>query len=84
MIKFKTETGSIYEVDVEENKARRLSGVKDPTRHQKKDGEWKSFDFCSPIAVDKQVIFNWGCEPIGNMILIENTITSRVSEILNG
>ena len=59
MVKFETETGSLYEVDEEANKVRRLIGVKDPTPRQGSDGEWKSYKDRSDIVVGRGVLFLW-------------------------
>lgn len=43
MTTYITESGSVYEVDHDNKRVRRLSGVKDPTPRQGKDGEWKTY-----------------------------------------
>lgn len=42
-IKFKTYSGSVYEVDQDNKQYRRISGMKDPTPRQSKDGEWRKY-----------------------------------------
>lgn len=42
-MKFKTETGSEYEVNTDSKKIRRMTGVKEATARQGKDGEWKGY-----------------------------------------
>lgn len=59
MIKFKTESGSVYEVDSSACRARRLSGKRPPTPNQGPDGEWKTYGLISPVRIGKAVLFVW-------------------------
>lgn len=61
-MKFITQSGSVYEVNSDSKKIRRLSGVKDPTPRQGKDGEWRGYlgTFPDPIRVGSQVLIRWG------------------------
>jgi hypothetical protein len=43
-MKFYTCSGSIYEVDQETKRIRRLIGTGDPTTRQGKDGEWRAYE----------------------------------------
>ena len=78
-MKFETESGSLYEVDEEANKVRRLIGVKDPTPRQGKDGEWKSYMEHTPVVVGKGVVFLWATAGIVG----RSTITSLVKRVLD-
>lgn len=84
-VKFSTETGSLYEVDEEHKKIRRLSGKIDPQPRQGKDGEWKEYDILF-LTVDRSASIIW---PEGTPLLegsptcaIPATITSRVLQIV--
>ena len=90
-MKFVTISGSMYEVDLEEKKCRRLIGIQDPQPRQGKDGEWKNYKdiFPSPPLVGMQVIFIWDPETTPSLgILPEDvpytptTLTSLVAEII--
>ncbi len=57
-----TETGSIYEIDTELQRIRRLSGNKSPTARQGQDGEWKTYEHLSAIEVGKGLTIIWNPE----------------------
>lgn len=78
MIRFETISGSLYEVDNENNQVRRLIGIKDPTPRQGEDGEWRGFKSCTPIKVGSGVVFVW--EFVG--VMAKTTLTSIVKNIL--
>lgn len=70
---------STYEVDLTEQRIRRLTGSKDPTQRQGADGEWKRFHMISDIVVGKPVFIAWAhLNPAG---LTPGTMTSNVIEI---
>ncbi len=50
-MRFTTISGSVYEVDTESKKIRRLNGKADPTPRQGKDGEWQSY--LNDLVVEK-------------------------------
>jgi hypothetical protein len=85
-MKFKTMSGTIYEVDWVSKKVRRLSGTADPTLRQGKDGEWKAFDHMR-VCVGECTLIQWDPEttPLldGNGIGIPATLTSKVIEIIS-
>jgi hypothetical protein len=60
-MKFTTETGSIYEVNITNKQIRRLSGTRNATTRQGQDGEWKDYAyiFPDPIDVGKIVLIVW-------------------------
>ena len=60
-MKFKTASGSQYEINTKTKHIRRLSGTKDPTTRQGKDGNWRKYDavFPDPIEVDASVMICW-------------------------
>ena len=69
---YKTETGSLYQVDEENKRVRRIEGVKAPTPRQGKDGEWKEYKVFQRLS-DGCLWFDW--TGLGN-----GTVTSRVVE----
>jgi hypothetical protein len=70
---FYTESGSIYELDKPNNRIRRLEGVVNPTPRQGPDGEWKTFEHCSPVRKGKGVLIQWEG--------VRSTLTSPVKTI---
>lgn len=57
-----TETGSVYEVNTDSKKIRRLNGSADPTPRQGKDGDWKSYIhiYPNPIKFGEEILISWG------------------------
>jgi len=53
---------STYELDQNNNRIRRLTGKRDPSPRQSKDGEWRQFEFCSEVVKDRGVLIHWGDE----------------------
>ena len=45
---FRTQSGSTYEIELENKRIRRLDGKKAATSRQGKDGEWKTYDTLIP------------------------------------
>jgi len=86
MLRFTTESGSVYEVDCEDKKIRRLNGIKSPTARQGKDGEWKNYsDLLLTKGASCIIVWDAKTTPLltnsfGNL---PSTITSIVIEILN-
>lgn len=70
---FYTDSGSIYELDKENNRIRRLEGTENPTPRQGADGEWKVFKHCSEVLEGWGVLIRWEG--------IRSTITSPVKTI---
>ncbi len=65
LVKFTTVTGSVYELDTEAKRIRRLSGTADPTPRQGKDSEWKGYAFLTmgapadPVLTGMPVLICW-------------------------
>lgn len=78
-MKFKTRSGSWYELDIESNRVRRLIGVKDPTPRQGSEGEWKQLHQPAHVVIGSGAMFVWNCTPEG---IYQTTVTSTVIEIL--
>lgn len=90
-MKFVTVSGSMYEVDLEEKKCRRLVGIKDPMPRQGKDGEWKSFEKILPDVPVKgsPVVFIWNPDDTPRLddtseeyAYVPTTMTSFVVEVI--
>lgn len=58
-MRFTTISGSLYEVDQENKKIRRLNGNADPTPRQGKDGEWRGYLNDLHIEVGQSVVIAW-------------------------
>lgn len=72
---YKTRSGSVYQVDHEGKRVRRMSGENDPTPRQGVDGEWKSFHHINEEIAPGHLFFDWDGEGHG-------TITSKVVETI--
>jgi hypothetical protein len=70
---FYTISGSIYELDRDKNRIRRLEGVENPTPRQGADGEWKTFEHCNEVREGYSVLIQWEG--------IRSTLTSPVKTI---
>lgn len=81
MIKFATESGSVYEVDTSACRMRRLSGEHEPTTNQGADGAWKNYGLISSIVVDSSVLVVWLVEPDDVNWKVRTTLTSLVVSI---
>jgi hypothetical protein len=55
----RTESGSVYEIDTDAPKCRRLSGVHDPTPRQGYDGLWKDVKYVDVPEVGEPIVFVW-------------------------
>lgn len=58
-MKFRTESGSHYEIDRTKRQIRRIAGPNAPSKRQGKDGEWKHYEFASDVVVGNQVVIFW-------------------------
>ncbi len=92
-MKFTTASGSVYEVNTDSKKIRRLNGVKDPTPRTGKDGEWRSYEDLVCKKGSSAIIF-WGQETAllaeteqilkeadSAMVVAPTTMTSTVVDI---
>ena len=69
---------SLYEVDLNSNMIRRLTGSKDPTPRQGKDGEWKHFVSISNIEINTCALIVWAITEDGTN---QATMTSPITKI---
>lgn len=60
-----TTENSVYEIDVENLRTRRIKGIEDPTPRQGPDSEWKSY--ANLQFVDGGVFFDWDGEGHGTL-----------------
>lgn len=91
-MKFVTVTESVYEVDQEAKRIRRLSSSHDPTLRQGADGDWKPYKNLSGLEINQSVTILWGYtdQPTEltasvpeSCLLAKQTITSAVKEIIH-
>lgn len=54
----KTISGSLYEVDEQQKRVRRLYGAKNPTPRQGKDGDWRTYVSLSHIGESLFIMWN--------------------------
>lgn len=89
-MKFQTQSGSVYEVNTDSKKVRRLQGMNDPTPRMGKEGEWRPYFSLlpDPPEVGSQVVIVWGddTKPLPETdcscgIIIPTTMTSNVVSI---
>jgi hypothetical protein len=70
---FTTESGSNYELDLERQRIRRLSGSRPSTNRQGSDGEWKEFFSISVPTIGQELIIVWSLDDNGTA---KSTLTS--------
>jgi hypothetical protein len=73
---FETLSGSVYEVNSEEKKIRRLTGRVSATKRQGQDGEWREYQQAI-VRLNQSVMIVWGS---ANGVL-QTTITNIVKKI---
>ena len=81
-MKFKTVTGSLYEIDLPNNRVRRLTGTKAVTNHQNDDGDWQDYLEVSEVKVGVGVFITWRYDIVEGDTIARNTLTSDVAEII--
>ena len=75
MLRFTTESGSVYEVDDANTRIRRLEGRHDATPRQGADGEWRVYHWISEVFLKDSVLIAW--DAVGKA-----TMTSRVESLV--
>lgn len=81
-----TLSGSIYEIDLKNRQARRLSGVAAPTPRTGPDGTWRRFVAMLPLNVGQRIFFEWapGELPLGAeaaFYMRPATVTTPVTQV---
>lgn len=80
---FKTVTDSLYEVDRENSRIRRVTGNREPTKRQGSDGEWREYENITDVGVGGPVLIHWKhAQPVVAGAL-PCTLTSPVKEIID-
>lgn len=80
MIIIETESGSKWELDLEEKRIRRLSRITSrPTHNVPEDGVWRAYADLS-VLDDRTLLIVWGAEPCEVGLIFRRTITSPVPE----
>lgn len=59
MTRFRTSSGSEYELDEEAKQIRRLSGVKQPTERQGPDNVWRDYEAIHGPELEFPVLIRW-------------------------
>lgn len=86
---FKTQSGTLYEVDNDNKRIRRVSNTENqPGTPRTGSGEWRSFDSISNIEKGSQVVIIWNKKenpllPDSPNFAIPTTITNIVIEVEN-
>ena len=79
---FHTISGSSYEIDLIENKIRRLQGINNPSPRQGTDGEWKSFISISDLAIDSPLLIQWeGIKATLTSVVVKIEGSDQVSKL---
>jgi hypothetical protein len=82
ILRFVTETGSVYEIDETTKHIRRLLGNAAPTVRQGSDGEWKRYHSITNVMIGSNVLIVWRInrEADAETVLC-STLTSKVKEV---
>lgn len=73
---------SIYEVDTENKRIRRLNGKDDPTPRQGPDGEWKPYlELMNDVKIGDPLIIAWTQD--NNTGVVKTTMTSTIVSFEN-
>jgi hypothetical protein len=82
MIRFTTESGSVYEADTDTRKIRRVSGTHEPTPHQG-DGDWQQY-LSLDVAPGHCAEIIWRIDSTDDGQVIRRTVTSPVVSVSPG
>lgn len=79
---FQTESGSTYEIELQDKKVRRLNGTGDATPRMGTDGEWKSYVDISDLIIGSRILFvwQWDQDEEGQLVA-RSTVTSKIKSI---
>lgn len=84
MVRFLTETGSIYEIDEANKQVRRISGQHAPTHRQGEDGCWRTYYSITNLLawVGGRVLIVWDqVEEEDGQTILQSTLTSVVVRV---
>ncbi len=76
-MKFKTVSGSTYEVDLDKKQIRRISSTHPPHRRQGQDGVWSGYDWITEVKVGRSVRIELTL-PCDGRCLTTSTVTEIV------
>lgn len=74
---FATETGQVYELDMDRPRVRRLSSAAPRTDRLSPDGDWKNYHLVSAVVLGQQFAIVW--EVVDG--IAKSTLTSRVTSV---
>lgn len=72
---------SVYEVDLEGRRVRRLTGDIDPTPEQGRDGEWRRAEVISTPEVGEKIVIVWSAEVSRDDAHAHTSVTSTVQDV---
>lgn len=72
-----TRSGSLYEIDEESKRVRRLHGVKNPTPRQGQDGEWHTYESMG-TGLGGGALFVWSIDNTDDGAVARTTQTSTI------
>lgn len=75
---FTTESGSVYEVDEDAPRMRRLSGKNKPTAYQGEDNTWRTYVDMTTVKLGESVMVVWEVTEPG---MARTTLTTHVTSI---
>ena len=77
-----TQSGSVYELDLDNKRIRRMVGKHDATERQGKDGEWKRFAGVSTPRLGEALLIIWryDLDDEGRTVA-RSTMTSAVTHV---
>lgn len=81
---FRTYSGSLYELDQEQKRIRRVFGTRPAQKYQGKDCEWKTYIELFPEIpkLDRPLIIVWECK-VDDEIIVRTTQTSLITEFIS-
>jgi len=78
-----TDSGSVYELDEDQKRIRRLSGAKPPTPRQGSDGEWRQYEGLDRVGPEgaQRLMVIWRIdedEGFPDVRIARSTLTSTI------
>jgi hypothetical protein len=80
VLQFRTESGSLYQVDLAGRRIRRLAGHHEPTARQGEDGHWRAYVELLPSEPQSgaPLLIVWGRQPDGNVRCTKTSVLSLI------
>jgi len=82
VVVFRTESSSMYEVNIDERKIRRLHGANPATNRLGHDGEWKEFLNISELEIGESVVITWSISNEQEEFRLKTTVTSPIIDFV--